>query len=112
MANTASQTPPDDFENAAIIKADVSADPRDADGIRITREEFELCAPHPLDLMVFLEWRAAGTDGRAPTADSLWSTLTARGARIDGSPLLLREVQDSVERLAANQLIQSTGGAQ
>ncbi|WP_331719046.1 hypothetical protein OG985_48685 (plasmid) [Streptomyces sp. NBC_00289] len=101
----------EDFEDAVFVRAD---EPDETDGITITYQEFLLCSPVPLCLMVLLHWRDRERDGRPRTADSIWSTLTELGVMdSDGeSPLPAEEVRQAVDFLLAEGLVtRAVGGA-
>ncbi|WP_149561553.1 hypothetical protein [Streptomyces cacaoi] len=98
----------DGFTDTIFERADEPED--DGTGIRITRVEYELCAPDPLRLVVLLHWRVREQDGRPRTAEAIWTTLTELGIHgaDDDTPVSLDEVAEAVTFLLQQGLVAPT----
>lgn len=109
METTHGDLPEGGFASAVIVRAD-EPDDDTGDGIRVTRGEFELCAPDPLRLMVLLHWRGREQDGRPRSAEAIWSALTELGVCSDDgeSPVSLEEVRQAVDFLRTEDLVRSS----
>ncbi|MFF9594250.1 hypothetical protein ACF1FX_34595 [Streptomyces sp. NPDC014646] len=100
----------EDFANAVFVRADEPEDDA-ADGVTITRDEFCLCAPEPLRLVVLMHWRLREQDGRPRTAGAIYAQLTELGMHgDDGVPVRLNEVTAAVDFLHSQGVISGAGG--
>jgi hypothetical protein len=105
------QTSGEDFDNAVFVLAD---EPEEEGGLPITLQEFRLCAPEPMRLMVLVHWRAREQDGEPCSTESIWSKLAEMGVHgSDGeTPVRLDEVRQAVEFLLSQGLVTSTSGGE